>query len=89
MVYLCPNQIINIQVQIWSCATRIVHRNFPRTMAWLNLKHVGSLIIHDMMTCLCLWVIEQLVTMMCTLYNTNLFYLLASNCQGLFFRQGF
>jgi len=49
----------------------------PTTMVWLNLKHVGSLIYMSMMTRLCLWAIEQLVTMICTLYNTNLFYLLA------------
>jgi hypothetical protein len=39
------------------------------TMAWLNLKHVGSLIVHDTMRHLCLWAIEQLVAMICTLYK--------------------
>jgi len=58
-------------------------------MAWLNLKHVGSLIIHDMITRLCLWAIKQLVAMICTLYNMNFKNLLTSNCQGLFLKQGF
>jgi len=39
-------------------------------MAWLNLKHVGSLIIPDTMTHLCLRAIEQLVAMICTVHNT-------------------
>ncbi len=58
-------------MQIWQFPTQIVLRNFPMaTMAWLNLKHAGSLIIHDTMTHLCLWTIEQLVAMICTLHNT-------------------
>jgi hypothetical protein len=51
--------------------TQIVLRNFPMaTMAWVNLKHVGSFIIHDMMKNYCLLAIEQLVAMICTLHNT-------------------
>ncbi len=57
-------------MQIWQFATQIVRRNIPMaTMAWLNLKHVGSLIVHDTMRHLCLWAIEQLVAMICTLYK--------------------
>jgi hypothetical protein len=61
----------SFRVQIWQFATQIVLQNFGTpTMAWLNLKQVGTLIIHDTMTHLCLWAIEQLVAMICTLHNT-------------------
>jgi hypothetical protein len=56
-------------------ATQIVFQNFPMaTTAWLNLKHLGSLIMHDTMTHLCLRAIEQLVAMICTLHNTLVLY---------------
>ncbi len=71
IIHLCPHQAINLIMQIWQFATQIVLRDFPlATMAWLNLKHVGSLIIYDTVTHLCLWAIEQLVAMICTLHNT-------------------
>jgi hypothetical protein len=59
------DQAINLPMQNSHFTTKMgCHRNFQTiVMAWLNLKHVGSLVIHNMMTHLCVWAIEQLVVL--------------------------